>query len=387
MIKREIEQYLRTIATQLPVVTITGPRQSGKTTLVKKVFKDKPYLNLEIPDIREFAVNDPRGFLEKIPNGAVIDEIQRVPKLISYIQGIVDERNLNGMFILTGSQQFELSNNINQSLAGRTALLKLLPLSFEEVEINKIEIDELLFKGFYPRIYDKSLYPTKALADYYETYVERDIRQLTYIKNLSLFQRFVKLCAGRTGQILNLNNLANDTGISHTTAREWLTILEASYIVFLLQPFFSNIKKRLIKSPKLYFFDVGLASYLLGIENKKHVENHPLHGNLFENMVVIELLKKRFNQGKQNNLYFFRDSNGNEVDIIYKIAHYGIPIEIKAGKTFTTDYLKGIKSYNKTFSMHDGKGAVIYAGNLNQTRNNIKIFCYKDLAQLYAEIN
>jgi len=380
IIKREIETSLKDLSKKYPVVTITGPRQSGKTTLVKYVFKNKPYLNLEAPDIREFATTDPRGFLNQIPDGAIIDEIQRVPELLSYIQVIVDEKRINGMFILTGSQQFELSNSISQSLAGRTALLKLLPFSISELlpRYAKLDVNELLYRGFFPRIYDHNLNPTKTLSDYFETYVERDLRELIQIKNLMVFQKFVKMCAGRVGQLLNLQNLANDVGISHTTAREWLTLLQASYVVFLLEPHYANIKKRLIKSPKLYFYDVALASFLLGIENKTHIVSHPLRGNLFENMVVIDLLKKRFNNAKQNNLVFYRDSNGNEVDILYKMGAKLLPIEIKAGETISKDYFKGIRSFEKIIENPFG-GIVAYAGNQTQTRGNINVCNFKDL--------
>ncbi len=381
MIKREISKYLLAISKKYPVVTITGPRQSGKTTLAKSVFNKKKYINLEAIDTREFAVNDPRGFLKRLPNGAILDEIQRAPLLLSYIQEIVDEKNINGMFILTGSQQFEVTNSINQSLAGRTALLKLLPFTISEVSKNYsvTEVNELLYKGFYPRIYDKNLNPTQAYADYYETYVERDLRQLSEIKNLSAFNKFVKLCAGRSGQLLNLNNLGNDVGISHTTAREWLTILEASYIVFLLEPLHKNIKKRLVKSPKLYFYDVGLASFLLGIENIAHLETHPLRGNLFENLIIIEALKYRYNSGRTNNLNFYRDNTGNEVDLIYNIGNNAIPFEIKAGETLVKDFFKGLNIYEKIFpkfSSDNFSKYVIYGGNNSQTRGNIKIKPY-----------
>ena len=381
MVKREISKYLVDISKKYPVVTITGPRQSGKTTLAKSVFKKKKYINLEALDTRDYANSDPRGFLKRLPKGAILDEIQRVPTLLSYIQEIVDEKNINGMFILTGSQQFEVTNSINQSLAGRTALLKLLPFSFSEVKNNYSVsgINELIYKGFYPRVYDKKLNPTKAYADYFETYVERDLRQLSEIKNLSLFQKFVKLCAGRTGQLLNLNNLGNDVGISHTTAREWLTILEASYIVFLLEPLHRNIKKRLVKSPKLYFYDVGLASFLLGIENISHLETHPLRGNLFENLIIIEALKYRFNRGRTNNLNFYRDNSGNEVDLIYNIGNNAIPIEIKAGETISKDFFKGLNLYEKIFPNYSADNFpkfLVYGGSSSQTRGNIKIKPY-----------
>jgi predicted AAA+ superfamily ATPase len=389
MITREISTHLSGLAQKYPVITVTGPRQSGKTTLAKAVFEDKVYINLELMDNREFANEDPRGFLRRIPDGAILDEIQRTPHLASYIQGIVDEKKQNGMFILTGSQQFEVSNSINQSLAGRTALLKLLPFSLNEITDNYgyPGIDQLIYSGFYPRIYDQKLQPTQALADYFETYVERDLRQLIQIKNLSSFQKFVKLCAGRTGQLLNLNSLGNDVGISHTTAREWLTILEASYIVFLLEPFHRNIKKRLIKSPKIYFYDVGLACYLLGIESLSQLETHPLRGNLFENMVVIEILKYRYNQGKRNNLNFYRDSIGNEVDVIYNVGADIFPIEIKSAETIARDFYKGLNALEKLITNMPWGKLIIYAGDQRQTRQNLKILTITDLLDILNKIN
>jgi predicted AAA+ superfamily ATPase len=269
LINRTIETAVLNLANQYPVLTVTGPRQSGKTTLCRKVFNDKPYANLEFPDTRQFAVDDPRGFLAQYPDGAVLDEIQRAPDLVSYLQPMVDEDQREGRFILTGSQQFEVSNAVNQSLAGRSALIKLLPFSMAEIRSGYLlpDMNTLLYRGFYPRLWHKKLDPTQALGDYFETYIERDLRQLITIKDLNLFQRFIKLCAGRIGQLMNMNSLANDAGVSHTTARNWLSLLEASYIVFLLPPYYRNISKRLIKSSKLYLYDVGLATFLLGIEN------------------------------------------------------------------------------------------------------------------------
>jgi len=375
MITREITNHLLQLAKKYPVVTITGPRQSGKTTLVREFFKNKTYINLELLDNREFASADPKGFLRKIPDGAVLDEIQRVPDLLSYIQDIVDEKQQNGMFILTGSQQFEILNSISQSLAGRTALLKLLPFSITEVKDNYgfSSINDLIYKSFYPRIYDQNLDPTQALGDYFETYIERDLRQLVQIKNLSQFQKFVRMCAGRVGQILNLNSLGNDVGVTHTTAREWLSLLQASYIVFLLEPFYRNLGKRLVKSPKLYFYDVGLASYLVGIENMAHLEIHPLRGNLFENLVIAEILKLRFNQGKRNNLNFYRDSTGNEIDVIYNIAHHIVPLEIKAGETVAPDFFKGFYALEKVVDEYPYARMVVYGGDREETRHDIVI--------------
>ena len=385
LINRTAENILQTFAGMYPVVTITGPRQSGKTTLSREVFSQKKYANLESPDIRQFAIDDPRAFLAQYPDGAIIDEIQRAPDLVSYIQVLVDEDKRDGLFILTGSQQFEVSNTINQSLAGRTALFKLLPFSLQEIQSGfpLPDIDSMLYKGFYPRLWEKNLNPTQALGDYFETYIERDLRQLITIKDLHLFQRFIKLCAGRVGQLLNINSLANDTGISHTTARSWLSLLEVSYIIFLLQPYYVNISKRLVKSPKLYFYDVGLASFLLGIENKKQISRDPLRGNLFENMVVAEVLKYRFNQGKRSNLYFYRDSKGNEVDLLLVNGSDIFPIEIKSGMTITRDYFKGLKHFAKLFPDRIPQGSgIVYGGDEAQQRTDVSIVPFAHLNEL-----
>ena len=376
MIARTVEPVIKKLASQYPVVTVTGPRQSGKTTLCRAVFPSKPYFNLETPDIRLFAQTDPRGFLSQCPDGAVLDEIQRVPELLSYIQTIVDERNTEGLFILTGSQQFEVLNTLSQSLAGRSALIKLLPLSIAELRGHGIElpVDRLLVSGFYPRIYDKNLDPAQALGDYFETYVERDLRQLTAIKDLSLFEKFIRLCAGRVGQLLNLHSLAVDTGISHTTARAWMTVLEASYIIFLLQPWHTNFSKRQIKSSKLYFYDVGLASYLLGIENEKQALRDPLRGSLFENMAIAETLKYRLNRGKRPDIWFFRDGKGHEIDLVIQRGHDVFPIEIKAGQTITRDYFKGLKYFAGAGVPLPLGAGLVYAGSEIQQRSDCAVY-------------
>ncbi len=387
LINRSLESVLHVLSAKYPVVTITGPRQSGKTTLCRKVFPHKPYANLEAPDIRQFAIEDPRGFLDQYPDGAIFDEIQRAPDLVSYLQTLVDEDQREGLYILTGSQQFEVINTINQSLAGRTALVKLLPFAIEEIQsaFSLPDVDGLLYHGFYPRLWDKQLNPTSALGDYFETYVERDLRQLITIKDLNTFLRFIKLCAGRIGQLLNVNSLANDTGVSHTTARNWLSVLEASYIIFLLQPYYRNISKRLVKSPKLYFFDVGLASFLLGIENEKQISRDPLRGNLFENLVVAESLKYRFNRGQRSNLYFYRDSKGNEVDLLFANGSDLFPIEIKAGMTISKDFFKGLTHFAKVFPNHTpGGSGLVYGGEDAQQRTQVSIV---PLAQLHALYN
>lgn len=389
MITRTIEPILRHLAESYPVITITGPRQSGKTTLCKMVFPEYSYVNLEAPDMRSFATDDPRGFLAAYQNGVILDEIQRAPLLLSYIQTIVDEKKIPGQYILTGSQQFEVMNTISQSLAGRTALLKLLPLSLSELCSLTIpaNINNAILNGFYPRIHDLKLNPTQVMGDYFETYIERDLRQLMAVKDLSQFERFVRVCAGRVGQILNLQSLGNDVGISHACARSWLTLLEASYIVHILHPWHTNVSKRLIKSPKLYFYDVGLASYLLGLENENQVSRDPLRGNLFENMVVMEALKYRFNQGKRSNLFFFRDSNGNEVDLISEQGRSLAAIEIKAGATINADYFKGLHQFKKTIGdSHPVVSGVIYGGEEVQRRSDALVYGALSCHELFGEL-
>ena len=376
MFTRTITPALLSLATEFPVVTITGPRQSGKTTLCRTTFPDKPYINLEQPETRRFALEDPRGFLSTIPDGAILDEIQRAPDLLSYIQVIVDDKQTAGQFIVTGSQQFEVMNTINQSLAGRSALLKLLPLSIEELAKSDVPLssNKLILNGFYPRIHNQKLNPTRVLGDYFETYVERDIRQLVTIKNLGTFEKFVRLCAGRVGQILNLHSLGNDAGISHSTAREWMTLLEASYIVFQLRPWYSNTSKRLVKSPKLYFYDVGLVSYLIGLETELHVARDPLRGNLFENMAIVEALKYRYNRGKKDNLSFYRDSNGNEVDLLLGIGPDLFPVEIKSGETIVPDFFKGLASFIKTAPPLPQGAGLVYGGPEQQNRSQTRVW-------------
>lgn len=387
MITRTLQSQLHKLAGQHPVVTVTGPRQSGKTTLCRNTFPNKAYANLEAPDVRDFATSDPRGFLAELPDGAILDEIQRVPELTSYLQPLVDEDPRPGRFILTGSQQFEVMTTITQSLAGRTAVLKLLPLSIEELAGAHIDLDldTLLLTGFYPRIHNNGLDPTQALGDYVETYVQRDIRQLMAIKDLNLFERFLRLCAGRTGQLLNLQSLGNDVGISHTTARAWLTLLEASYVIFLLQPWHANISKRQIKSAKLYFYDVGLAGYLLGIEKTQHVVNHPLRGNLFENLVVAEALKYRFHRGRRNNLFFWRDAKGNEIDLILEDGPDVHAVEIKAGATIASDWFKGLQTFAATIPTPPKTAALVYGGPQRQNRSQATVWPIQDIPVLLAE--
>ncbi|GBD91138.1 hypothetical protein BMS3Abin04_01863 [bacterium BMS3Abin04] len=378
MKKRESEKELRILATQFKSVAVIGPRQSGKTTLVTKVFKNKPYVNLENPDIRRFAVEDPRGFLSNYPKGAILDEIQRTPELFSYLQQILDESNVNGLFILTGSNNFLLQENISQSLAGRVAYLILLPFSIKEINDKNLNVDQYLYQGCYPALYNKNISPSKYFANYIRTYVERDVRLIKNITNLYAFEKFLRLCAGRVGQLLNMNSIAVEVGVDVKTISSWIGLLETSFIVFRLLPYYKNFNKRVVKMPKLYFYDTGLASSLLGIENVKQLTFHPLRGSLFENFVTVEFLKKRYNEGKQNNLFFWRDNTGNEIDLIFDKSDSLIPLEIKSGQTIVNDFLKGLKFWNK-LTKQEG-GYIIYAGEIFQKRsNNIKIVPFKKI--------
>ncbi len=380
MIERDIAPCLRRLFGQYPFVTVTGPRQSGKTTLCRGTFPDLAYVNLEAPDQREFAESDPRGFLARLGEGAILDEIQRVPDLLSYLQVIADEKGRNGLFLLTGSEHFKLSGAIGQSLAGRTGLLRLLPFTLAERERAGAggALDQILYSGFYPRIYDRGIDPRQALGDYFETYVERDVRRLGEIRNVSNFQRFVRLCAGRVGQLTDLVSLGADAGVSRTTARNWLDLLERSYIAFRLPPFHANIRKRLVKTPKLYFYDVGLAAYLIGIERADQVATHPLRGPLFENTVVVEVLKHRFNRGLSSNLSFFRDSRGLECDLLFETGSGLGAIEIKSGATVTPEFFGSLGAVAKA-GPDIAMKAVVYGGAARQSRSAGEVVPFDDL--------
>lgn len=388
MIKRKLHNRLLNFASKYPVVSIIGPRQSGKTTLVKYSFPEKSYVSLEEPDTREFAQTDPRGFLASYPEGVILDEIQRAPELFSYIQTIVDEMNQPGMFILTGSNNYLLQENISQTLAGRVVILTLLPLSMEELSPAGYEIDSLediLFTGLYPRIFDQQIEPEIWYSNYIQTYIERDVRLIKNISDLSTFQRFIKLCAGRTGQILNLSSLGNDCGITHGTAKSWISILEASFVVFLLQPHYKNFSKRLIKQPKIYFFDPGLASSLLGIENKAQLNTHYLKGGLFETFILSELHKYRFNRGLKPLLYFWRDNHGNEIDCIIESGDKLTPLEIKAGKTINKDFFKGLLYWQKIAANDTGQGFIIYGGDSMQKREQGQVISWRHINTVYEQ--
>lgn len=387
MIEREITGCLFDLFAQYPFVTVTGPRQSGKTTLCRETFPQLAYANLEAPDQREFAATDPRGFLSRLEGGAIIDEIQRVPELLSYLQVFADEQGHNGLFVLTGSEHFQLSEAISQSLAGRTALLRLLPFTLAERERAGASgaLDDVLYSGFYPRVHDQGIEPRRALGDYFGTYVERDVRRLGGIRDLSNFERFVRLCAGRVGRLTDLVALGRDAGVSHTTARNWLGVLEASYIAFRLPPFHANIRKRLVKSPKLYFYDVGLAAHLIGIEGADQVATHPLRGALFENLVVVEALKYRLNRGRSANLSFFRDSRGLECDLLLEGADGRTAIEVKAGATIPSDAFATLDAVAQTIPDVTVK-AVVYGGRDRQSRSTAEVVPFDELSDALERI-
>ena len=384
MIKRTLSPKLKSLAAQYPVVTLTGPRQSGKTTLAKSVFKDWGYVSLEEPDMREFASMDPRGFLDSYPKRVVMDEIQRVPDLFSYIQTHVDNLGEQGVYVLTGSSNFGLMEEISQSLAGRVAILELLPFSFSELEqAGRVpgSIEECMFTGAYPRIYDMNLEPSQWCSNYVTTYLERDVRQIKNVTDLSVFQQFLKMCAARSGQILNLSSLGNDCGISHNTAKSWLSILQAGYIVYLLRPHFKNFNKRLIKSPKIYFYDSGLLSYLLGISSPDILKIHSHRGAIFETWVISELLKGRMNRGLKENIYFWRDNVGHEIDCIAEKGDRLLPIEIKSGKTVSTDFFKGLKFYTELSQNIAVNPTLIYAGESDQLRKDVNVLAWKSFGK------
>jgi len=378
---------LRKFAAGYPVLSVTGPRQSGKTTLVRATFPEKPYVSLEDPDQLESATADPRGFLGLYPDGAILDEAQRCPFLFSYLQTKVDLDGRSGFFVLTGSQQFGLLSKITQSLAGRVAVIELLPFSLEEMQAAgkaPKDIDDLLFEGMYPPVRAKGLDPSPWFANYVMTYVERDVRQLVNIRELSLFRRFLRMCAARTGRLLNLSSLANDCGITHNTARSWLTVLEASYIVFLLPPYFRNFGKRIVKTPKIFFFDPGLAAWLLGVKDREHLAIHPMRGPLFESFAVAEIVKGFLHRGESPRVFFWRDSAGNEVDLVVERGEDLHACEIKSGKTVSTDYFRGLKRFSAIASKARVRPEVIYAGEEESIRDGIPVRPWRDLPKVVA---
>lgn len=382
MLDRHLTSTLYRLAATFPIVAITGPRQSGKTTLVRAIFTEKPYVSLEDPIERSFAQEDPRGFLARFAKGAIFDEAQRWPDLFSYLQGMVDADRTAGRFILTGSQQFGLLSSVTQSLAGRVGLTRLLPLALDEMpeaRVRVMEPDELMVHGGYPALHAQPVSPQDWFASYVATYVERDVRQVINIQALSTFQRFLRLCAGRTGQLLNLSTLAGETGIAHSTARAWLSVLEASDLVFLLPPYHRNFGKRLVKSPKLYLIDVGLACWLLGIRSAAVLALHPSRGELFETWVISEFLKARYNAGLPADLYFWRDNNGLEADLLFEQGERLQTVEIKSGQTATSDYIRAGQKSCRFAGNEALPPWLIYGGEQSYERSGIQVVGWRDI--------
>lgn len=387
MVKRALSVKLKELVSKFPVVSIVGPRQSGKTTLVQNTFPGWEYVTLEDLDTREFALRDPRGFLATYSKSAIIDEVQRAPGLFSYIQTASDRKKKTGQFILTGSQNILLQENISQTLAGRVAILRLLPFSLDELRNTGYapnSPDEYLFKGSYPRIYDKKINPVDWYPNYIQTYVERDVRLIKNISDLNAFQKFIKLCAGRIGQVLNLSSLGNDCGITHNTAKAWISILESAYIIFLLRPYYKNFNKRLIKMPKLYFYDTGLACSLLGIQNKQQLTTHYLSGSIFESFALSEIIKHRFNKGLEPHCYYWRDRTGNEVDCIVEIPGSLLQIEIKSSKTIANDFFNGLRYLNKVAGKVSGSSYLVYKGEENQKRSFAEVISWRNVSSVFT---
>lgn len=373
MIQRQAKAKLVQLAFTFKAVAVTGPRQTGKTTLVKQVFKHKPYVSFENPDTRRFALEDPRGFLDTYSNGAVLDEIQRVPELFSYLQEILDSSREKGRFILTGSNNFLMQQNIAQSLAGRIATLHLLPFSLQELKKGKklpADDDALMLKGFYPPVYDQRMKPADWIRNYIRTYIEKDVRQIKNITDLIVFERFLHLLAGRNGQELNASALSVESGVDVKTVQSWIGILESSFIIYLLRPYHRNFNKTIVKRPKLYFYDTALVCYLLGIRNSSHLISHPLRGAIFEGMVMTELVKTRLNAGQEVDLFFWRDKTGHEIDVILEKGKKMIPVEIKSGKTIQPEFYKNIDYWQNLSGMK--KSIVLYAGKAVQKRSDGK---------------
>jgi len=384
MIKRSATTSILKAAESFPIVAITGPRQSGKTTLSKAIFSNRPYVSFENPDIIRRFESDPHGFLEAYKNGAVFDEAQRCRQLFSYLQGQVDADSRMGRFVLTGSSQFQLVSGISQSLAGRVVSLNLLPFSVSELRAHEhidnpqLELNKILFEGLYPPIWDRSPDPSIWYSNYVQNYVERDVRQLINVNDLNTFQRFLRLCAARCGQLINFSELATATGVTHNTIKSWISVLEASYIVFTLKPFHNNFSKRLVKTPKLYFYDSGLLCWLLSIQNSQQLSFHPMRGGIFESFVISELIKQRFNLLQSNNLYFWRDRSGMEIDLIEDAGLELTPMEIKAGQTFQDRFLKSILKW-KDISGSLATPQLIYGGDESFTHLNCKVRSWQDL--------
>jgi predicted AAA+ superfamily ATPase len=381
MIERTLASKVTSLAQKFQVITLTGPRQSGKTTLVRATFPDLPYVSLEEPDIRQIALTDPRGFLSNYPNGVILDEIQNTPELFSYIQRIVDE-NRQIQFILTGSSNFLLMEKISQTLAGRTAVLHLLPFSLQELEPLADSYENLIFKGQYPRIYDRAIPPTDFYPSYIQTYVDRDVRMIKNIGDINAFIQFTQLCAGRIGQPLNNASLANDAGISPNTAKSWLSILESSYILYRLQPYHRNFNKRLIKSPKLYFYDTGVACSLLGIREQEQVNLHYMKGSLFENLILNEFIKRSFNRGENRQPYYWQDNHGKEIDCLLVNGEKVTAVEIKSGKTMSTSYFENLNYWRSLAALPENQEFVVYGGDQSMQTGAGTLISWKNLDRI-----
>ncbi|MBO0930005.1 ATP-binding protein [Fibrella aquatilis] len=388
LIARQIKSKLIQLSAQYPIISLTGPRQSGKSTLVRSLFAELPYVLLEDPDVRLLAEQDPRGFLANYPNGAVFDEVQRVPDLFSYLQGIVDQGNQQNPYILIGSQNFLLMEGISQSLAGRAAVLRLLPFNYAELqsaEAVPTSLETLLWQGSYPRLITRQLDPTDFYPAYIQTYLERDVRSLKNISDLGSFARFLRLCAGRAGNLLNLSSLANDSGISVNTAKSWLSVLEASYVVYMLEPFHENYSKRIVKSPKLFFYDTGLVCALLGLRRADLVETYYMRGSLFENWVVSEVVKHFYNQGQTAPIYFWQDKTGREVDLLIEQNGSLLSIEIKAGQTLNPTYFNQLTYWNKLSGNPASNSYVVYGGTVQQETSAGTFVPVSGLAELLGK--
>lgn len=381
-VDRHIERVILEQSSKFPVIAVTGPRQSGKTTLLKTLFKGYSYISLEDLNNRAFASVDPVAFLNLYNDKVILDEVQRVPELFSYIQTIVDGSGKMGQFILSGSQNFQLLNNITQSLAGRVALFKLLPFDFDEMKSGNLLADNVAdacINGFYPAIYDRSIKPTIFYSNYIQTYVERDVTELTNIRDTRQFRTFVSLCAGRVGQLMNLNSLANECGISQPTAKSWLSILESSYIIFQLQPYYQNFNKRVVKTPKLYFYDTGLLCHILGIRDADTFHNNSSKGNIFENLIIAEYQKKNAHQYLHNEYWFWRDSNGHEVDLLNQNGNAFDIFEIKSTQTILTEHFKGLNFFDEISGGKVGAKTLIYGGNEDQKRTNYSVLGWRNI--------